>query len=143
MRLALHRQAVAAAVQAKWLPNNLLNNIHIYTCNYIYIIAGQHKSHVVAGMKKAFDVFSICFQHDTSALLLGCCSLLKPESNQPVAVRMEGLLSEPSTALICLPLCHHCSFAAQSFTCTFANQSQLLSSHNRKRRLQVTMGNQH
>ena len=58
---------------------------------------------MVAGMKKAFDVFSICFQYDTSALLLGCCSLLKAESNQPVAVRMEGLLSEPSTALSAFP----------------------------------------
>ncbi|KAL3152469.1 hypothetical protein ABBQ32_001508 [Trebouxia sp. C0010 RCD-2024] len=45
------------------------------------------------GMKKAFDAFSICFQHDTSALLLGCSNLLRPESNQPVAVRMEGLLT--------------------------------------------------
>lgn len=68
--------------------NTLCMDTHAYT------IAGQHTSHMGAGMKKAFVVFSICFQHDTSALLLGCCSLLKAESNQPVAVRMEGLLSE-------------------------------------------------
>ena len=47
-----------------------------------------------AGMKKLFALFSRCFHHCPSATLAGCCDLLKPESNQPVAVRMEGLLSE-------------------------------------------------
>lgn len=60
--------------------------------------------HVGAGMKKAFDAFSICFQHDTSALLLGCSNLLRPESNQPVAVRMEGLLSESCTTCPHVPV---------------------------------------
>ncbi|KAL0044205.1 hypothetical protein WJX82_004139 [Trebouxia sp. C0006] len=45
------------------------------------------------GLKKTFGAFSTCFQHCAPALLLGCCDLLKPESNQPVAVRMEGLLT--------------------------------------------------
>ncbi|KAL0023867.1 hypothetical protein WJX79_001901 [Trebouxia sp. C0005] len=45
------------------------------------------------GMKKIFGAFSTCFQHSTPAILLGCCNVLKPESNQPVAVRMEGLLT--------------------------------------------------
>lgn len=59
----------------------------------------QHMFCMGAGMKKALDAFSMCFQYATSALLLGCCSLLRPESNQSVAVRMEGLLSEPCTTL--------------------------------------------
>ena len=58
----------------------------------------QHKSMKHAyclhiGAKKAFDAYSTCFQHCPSALLSGCCSLLRPESNQPAAVRMQGLLS--------------------------------------------------
>ena len=61
-----------------------------------------------AGLKKTFGAFSTCFQHCAPALLLGCCDLLKPESNQPVAVRMEGLLSE----CCCLLLVHSsCIFA--------------------------------
>ena len=61
-----------------------------------------------AGLKKTFGAFSTCFQHCAPALLLGCCDLLKPESNQPVAVRMEGLLSE----CYCLFLVHSsCVFA--------------------------------
>ena len=61
-----------------------------------------------AGIRKTFEAFSTCFQHCSPALLLGCCDLLKPESNQPVAVRMEGLLSE----CYCLPLAHSSCISA-------------------------------
>lgn len=38
--------------------------------------------------------FAACSKHSPQALLLGCTELLKPDSNLPVATRMEALLSE-------------------------------------------------
>jgi len=76
-----------------------------YKCNFArrhknLIVWQQFHAVVPAGMKKTFGAFSTCFQHCAPALLLGCCDLLKPESNQPVAVRMEGLLSECNPLLL-------------------------------------------
>ena len=76
-------------------------------------------------MKKTFDMFSKMFQHSPPAILTGCCSLLKPESNQPVAVRMEGLLCKsPSSATHCnilaAPL-YHLDTNAQTVYSTLRN----------------------
>lgn len=47
-----------------------------------------------AGVRLMMDAFSLCCKHSPQAQLLACADLLRPESNFPVATRMEGLLSE-------------------------------------------------
>ena len=51
------------------------------------------------GMRQMMEAFSACSKHSPQALLLGCAELLKPESNLPVATRMEALLSEYQSCL--------------------------------------------
>ena len=51
------------------------------------------------GMRQMMEAFSACSKHSLQALLLGCADLLKPESNLPVATRMEALLSEYQSCL--------------------------------------------
>lgn len=47
-------------------------------------------------MRKQLAAFGLCCKHSPQALLLGCAELLKPESNLPVATRMEALLGDKS-----------------------------------------------